>query len=116
MTEEQKHAAETKDIMARFHDFGAILDSVVNISFDRLINSHIEIDSIIRLDSVRNLYLDKYRRDVYKRKVAPIEDLPTNLKVELWEMAGQYATEREHRVEASKVIYLIESMCLNAMT
>jgi hypothetical protein len=102
--------------VADFANFGMVLDSVVNISFDYLINSRIEIDSIIRLDSVRNLYIDKYRRDVYKGAILPIESLPVNLKVELWDMAGQYATERERRVEASKIIYLIETMCNNQLT
>ena len=105
-----------KEVIDRLHNLGAILDGVVNISFTELINSRIEIDSIIRLDSVRYLYLDKYRRDVHRGRVPPIESLDTPIKLQLWEMAGQYATERERRVEASKVIYLIESMCLNAMT
>jgi hypothetical protein len=105
----------TKDAITQMGNFGMALDSVVNISFDALIREKIEIDSILRLDSVRHLYIDKYNRDTAMRKIHPIEALDSTTKMELWRMAGEYTDDRDRRLEASKIIYLIECMCQNQL-
>ena len=105
----------TKDAITRMGNFGLALDSVINISFDALIREKIEIDSILRLDSVRHLYIDKYNRDTAMCRIHPIEALDSITKMELWRMAGEYTDDRDRRLEASKIIYLIECMCQNQL-
>jgi hypothetical protein len=105
----------TKDVVTQMGNFGMALDSVINISFDALIREKIEIDSILRLDSVRHLYIDKYNRDTAMRRIHPIEVLDSVTKMELWRMAGEYTDDRDRRLEASKIIYLIECMCQNQL-
>lgn len=90
---------------------GCIFDKAIGVSFDALINSVIDLDFIVRMDSVLELYMIKYRHHVSRKHILPIENIATEQKRYFWELAKKYTTDHERRIKAAKVIYLIDQLC-----
>lgn len=90
---------------------GCIFDGAVGVSFDALIRSVVDIDFIVRMDSVLELYMMKYRFHTSRKHFLAIEDLPTAEKTYFWEEAKKYTNERSRRIKAAKVIYTIDILC-----
>ena len=90
---------------------GLMLDEVVNVSFEMLIKAEVEVASVLRLPSIRNLYREKYDRELIRRTLIPIEDQTDEVKRHYWKESAAYETDRERRIEAAKIIYLIDEMC-----
>jgi hypothetical protein len=90
---------------------GCIFDKAVGVSFDALIRSVVDLDFIIRMDSILELYMIKYRFHTSRKHFLPIEDLPTDQKQYFWEEAKKYTSERTRRIKAAKVIYTIDQLC-----
>jgi hypothetical protein len=90
---------------------GCIFDKAVGVSFDALIRSVVDLDFIIRMDSILELYMIKYRFHTSRKHFLAIEDLPTEQKVYFWEEAKKYTDERSRRIKAAKVIYTIDQLC-----
>lgn len=99
------------EIIRRLQPIGLMLDSVVNVSFEMLIKAEVEVASVLRLPSIRNLYAEKYDREIKRRTLIPIEDLPEDAKKHYWKESAVYESDRERRIEAAKIVYLIDEMC-----
>ena len=103
------------EIIRRLQPIGLMLDSVVNVSFEMLIRSEVEVASVLRLPSIRNLYAEKYDREIKRRTLIPIEDQTDEIKKHYWKESAAYETDRQRRIEAAKIIYLIDEMCRRAL-
>ena len=91
---------------------GCIFDKALGVSFDALIRSVVDLGFIIRMDSILELYMIKYRFHTLRKHFFPIEELPTNQKQYFWEEAKKYTDERARRIKAAKVIYTIDQLCI----
>lgn len=106
---------DTREAVARFTKLGMIIDEATSVSFDMLINSHADIGSFVRLDSIRKIYMEKYALELKRGKLAPIENATQEIKQHYWDWAGQYTADRTARTQGAKVIYLIEWLCAKAL-
>lgn len=98
-------------ITNRLSEQGCIFDGAVGVSFDALIRSVIDLDFIVRMDSVLGCYLSKYQFHVSRKQIPPIEELDHDSKLYYWNETKKYTEDRERRIKASKVIYLIDQLC-----
>lgn len=90
---------------------GMIVDEVMGVSFEMLINCEVEVRSILRLDSIRNIYLEKYILEKKRRNLVPIEDQEDTVKRHYWTEAAHYDTDRERRTDTAIILYLIDQLC-----
>jgi hypothetical protein len=90
---------------------GMIIDEAVGVSFEMLIHADVEVASVLRLDSIRNIYLEKYILEKKRRTLVPIEDQEDTVKRHYWTEAAQYDTDRERRTDTAIILYLIDQLC-----
>jgi len=100
-------------ITNRLAEIGCIFDGAVGVTYDALIRSMIDVDFIIRMDSVLGCYMAKYQYHTARRHMPRIEDIPHGDKSYFWNEAKKYTDEQERRIKAAKVIYLIDQLCHN---
>jgi len=105
----------TREAVTQLSKIGFIIDEVTNVSFQMLIREHADIGSFVRLDSIRKIYMEKYILEIKRGKLQPIEHATQDIKRHYWDWAGQYTADRTARTQGSKVIYLIEWMCAEAI-
>jgi hypothetical protein len=105
----------TREAVTRLAKIGFIIDEVTNVSFQMLIREHADIGSFVRLDSIRKIYMEKYSLEIKRGNLQPIEHATQDIKRHYWDWAGQYTADRTARTQGSKVIYLIEWMCAEAI-
>ena len=97
----------------RLAEIGCIFDGAVGVTYDALIRSTIDLDFIIRMDSVIGCYMAKYQYHTAHKQIPRIEDIPHADKAYFWNEAKKYTDEQERRIKAAKVIYLIDQLCAN---
>jgi len=90
-----------------------MFDGAVGVTYDALIRSTIDVDFIIRMDSVLGCYMAKYQYHISRKEIPRIEDIPHADKSYFWNEAKKYTDEQERRIKAAKVIYLIDQLCAN---
>jgi hypothetical protein len=90
---------------------GCIFDRAIGVSFDALISSVVDLDFVVKFDSVLELYMIKYRFHTNRKHFPTIEQLPTELKRYFWDEAKKYTEEHERRIKAAKIIYLVDQLC-----
>lgn len=100
-------------ITNRLAEIGCMFDGAVGVTYDALIRSTIDVDFIIRMDSVLGCYMAKYQYHTARRHMPRIEDIPHADKAYFWNEAKKYTDEQERRIKAAKVIYLIDQLCAN---
>lgn len=88
-----------------------MFDGAVGVTYDALIRSIIDIDFIVRMDSVLGCYMAKYHYHTSRKEIPPIEDIPHADKSYFWNEAKKYTDEQDRRIKAAKVIYLIDQLC-----
>jgi hypothetical protein len=93
---------------------GCIFDRAIGVSFEALIKSVVDLDFVMRNDSILELYMIKYRHHTSRKHFPTIEKLPTELKRYFWDEAKKYTTDHERRIKAAKVIYCIDQLCAPA--
>lgn len=93
---------------------GCIFDLAIGVSFDALISSVVDLDFVVRMDSILELYMIKYRFHTNRKHFPTIEQLPTELKRYFWDEAKKYTTDHERRIKAAKIIYLVDQLCAPA--
>ena len=101
----------TTTITNRLAEVGCLFDGAVGVTYDALIRSTIDVDFIIRMDSVLGCYMAKYQYHTTQRHIPRIEDIPHVDKSYFWNEAKKYTDEQERRIKAAKVIYLIDQLC-----
>lgn len=94
-----------------FQRVGFIIDEAVGVSFEMLVNADVQVGSVLRLDSLRNLYLEKYIVELKRRTLVPIEDQEDTVKRHYWTEAAQYDTDRGRRTDTAIILYLIDQLC-----
>ena len=99
------------EIIRAGQKMGMIIDEAVGVTFEMLINAEAEIGSIIRLPSLRKLYLEKYQVEINRRTLVPIEDQAFEIKQHYWKEARGHSTDRETRTQAAKILYLVDQLC-----
>lgn len=92
---------------------GCIFDGAVGVTYDALIRSTIDMDFIVRMDSVLGCYMAKYQYHTARKHMPRIEDIPQSDKAYFWNEAKKYTDEQDRRIKAAKVIYLIDQLCAN---
>lgn len=90
---------------------GMIIDGVVGVSFEMLINAEADVRSVLRLDSIRKLYLEKYELEKKRRTLVPIENQTDEVKRHYWTEAAKYDTDRLRRTQGATILYLIDQLC-----
>lgn len=98
-------------ITNRLTEVGCMFDGAVGVTYDALIRSVIDIDFIVRMDSVLGTYMAKYQYHTSRRDIHRIEDIPQEDKTYYWNQAKKYTDEQDRRIKAAKVIYLIDQLC-----
>lgn len=98
-------------ITNRLAEIGCLFDGAVGVTYDALIRSTIDIDFIIRMDSVLGCYMAKYQYHISRKEIPRIEDIPHDDKSYFWNEAKKYTHEQDRRIKAAKVIYLIDQLC-----
>lgn len=101
----------TTTITNRLAEIGCLFDGAVGVTYDALIRSTIDVDFIIRMDSVLGCYMAKYQYHTTQRHIPRIEDIPHGDKSYFWNEAKKYTDEQDRRIKAAKVIYLIDQLC-----
>lgn len=94
---------------------GCIFDRAIGVSFDALITSVVDLDFVVKFDSVLELYMIKYRFHTNRKHFPTIEQLPTELKRYFWDEAKKYTEDHERRIKAAKIIYLVDQLCAPAL-
>jgi len=56
---------------------------------------------------------ESYQVMVKDKSMIPIEELPTEKKTEIWDMAKNISTEKRHRILVSKAIYMLDKITEN---
>ena len=102
-----------KTITTKLAGVDCIFDGAVGVTFDALIRSVIDLDFIIRMDSVLGCYMAKYHFHTAHKHIPRIEDIPQADKAYFWNEAKKYTDEQDRRIKAAKVIYLIDQICAN---
>jgi hypothetical protein len=87
-----------------------MLEKVFDITLNSLKESYIDLDYFVRNESVRKMYLDRYRVKVAMKKWKAIEELTKEEKIYYWNEAGTFTQDQDLRIEMVKVIYTIEKM------
>lgn len=95
----------------RLAEVGCLFDGAVGVTYDALIRSTIDVDFIIRMDSVLGCYMAKYQYHISRKEILRIEDIPHDDKSYFWNEAKKYTDEQDRRIKAAKVIYLIGQLC-----
>ena len=90
---------------------GCIFDKAIGGSFDALITSVVDLDFVVRMDSILELYMIKYRFHTNRKHFPTIEQLPIELKRYFWDEAKKYTEDHERRIKAAKIIYLVDQLC-----
>jgi hypothetical protein len=90
---------------------GCIFDRAIGVSFQALIESVVDLDFVVRMDSVLELYMIKYRFHTNRKHFPRIEEQPTEIKRYFWDEAKKYTEEHERRIKAAKIIYLVDQLC-----
>ena len=103
----------TTTITNRLAEIGCMFDGAVGVTYDALIRSTIDVDFIIRMDSVLGCYMAKYHYHISRKDIPRIEDIPHADKSYFWNEAKKYTDEQDRRIKAAKVIYLIDQLCHN---
>jgi len=103
---------EMKPIVTRLHELGYTLDSALGYSLRGIIAESIDMEHLVRLQSIRNLYLSRYTNSVITGRLKPIEQLDHWDKLVYWEEAGKYASDRQLRKEMAIVLYTINYLCM----
>lgn len=93
---------------------GCIFDRAIGVSFDALIGSVVDLDFVVKFDSILELYMIKYRFHTNRKHFPTIEQLPTELKRYFWDEAKKYTEDHERRIKAAKIIYLVDQLCTPA--
>ena len=88
-----------------------MFDGAVGVTYDALIRSTIDVDFIVRMDSVLGCYMAKYQYHISRKDIRRIEDIPHGDKSYFWNEAKKYTDEQDRRIKAAKVIYLIDQLC-----
>ena len=101
----------TTTITNRLAEVGCLFDGAVGVTYDALIRSTIDVDFIVRMDSVLGCYMAKYQYHTSRRDIHRIEDIPQEDKTYYWNQAKKYTDEQDRRIKAAKVIYLIDQLC-----
>jgi hypothetical protein len=89
----------------------SILD-ICYIPFNNYAEGKIQLKGIMEMNSLRKMFLDFYDTKVFLKKMLPIEELPKDVKIELWEMANEFQN-KETRIEACKVLWVMNYMAEN---
>lgn len=103
--------SEYKPFVTRLHELGFILDSALGYSLRGIIDETIDMGHLVRLQSIRNLYLSRYANSVLTGRLKAIEQIDHWDKLVYWEEAGKYTIDRQTRTEMSKVLYTINYLC-----
>lgn len=98
-------------ITNKLAEMGCLFDGAVGVTYDALIRSTIDVDFIIRMDSVLGCYMAKYQYHISRKEIPRIEDIPHGDKSYFWNEAKKYTNEQDRRIKAAKVIYLIDQLC-----
>ena len=98
-------------ITNRLAEVGCLFDGAVGVTYDALIRSVIDVDFIVRMDSVLGCYIAKYQYHTSRKEIPRIEDIPQGDKSYFWNEAKKYTDEQDRRIKAAKVIYLIDQLC-----
>lgn len=101
-----------KPFVTRLHELGFTLDSALGYSLRGIIDESIDMAHLVRLPSIRNLYLSRYTNSVLTGRLKPIEQLDHWDKLVYWEEAGKYTDDRQTRTEMAKVLYTINYLCI----
>jgi len=104
--------SEYKPFVTRLHELGFTLDSALGYSLRGIIDESIDMGHLVRLQSIRNLYLSRYTNSVLTGRLKPIEQIDHWDKLVYWEEAGKYTDDRQTRTEMAKVIYTINYLCV----
>lgn len=91
-----------------------ILD-VVYVPFKNYAEGKIQLKGIMEMNSLKKMFLDFYETKVFLKKMLPIEELPKDVKLELWEMANEFPN-KETRIEACKVLWVMNKLAENEHT
>lgn len=90
---------------------GCIFDKAIGVSFDALIHSVVDLDFVVKFDSILEMYMTKYRFHVNRNHILKIEQLEPKIKRYFWDEAKKYTTDHERRIKAAKIIYLVDQLC-----
>jgi hypothetical protein len=63
----------------------------------------------MNMTSVKKMFLDFYATKVFLGKLEPIEKLPQEDKMKLWELTKEFP-DKETRIEACKIYWTMEYM------
>lgn len=106
---------DLSDAIKAFQAIGFIIDGAVGVTFEMLIRAEAEVGSVIRVDSLRKLYLEKYQIEIKRRNLVPIEDQAIDVKRHYWQEARAHSTDPGRRAEAAKILYLVDQLCLQRL-
>lgn len=83
-----------------------ILDIVEKIT-DNVLHDRCHVDSIMRYNSLRKMFLDYYHTRVFFKKLMAIEELTKEEKFFYWNQTSNYE-DKDTRIEAVKVLYVLD--------
>ena len=89
----------------------SILD-VVYVPFNNYAEGKIQLKGIIEMSSIKRMFLDYYDTKVFMGKLIPLEELPQDVKLELWEMTKEFLN-KETRIQACKVLWVMNKLAEN---
>lgn len=73
--------------------------------FRSYMDQTLSLESIMKYNVLRKLFLDYYTTKVFMNKLEPIENLTREEKLEYWEETKQFP-DKETRLQAVKVLYV----------
>ena len=86
----------------------SILD-ICYIPFKNYAEGKIQLKGIMEMTSLKKMFLDFYDTKIFMGKMIKIEELPKDVKLELWAMSEEF-TNKETRVDACKVLWVMNYM------
>lgn len=89
----------------------SILD-VVYVPFKNYIEGRVQLEGIMRYNSLTNIFLDWYDTKIFMGKIDPIEKLDQEVKQEYWD-ATKGLGDKETRIKAVKVLYVMTILAQN---
>ncbi len=89
----------------------SILD-VVYVPFKNYAEGKIQLNDIMEMSSLRRMFIDYYDTKVFMGKMLPLEKLPQDVKLELWDMTREFPN-KETRIQACKVLWVMNKLAEN---
>lgn len=90
-----------------------IFDRVVDPWMAALVKGEAEPINACRGKTTRYIFLKKYQNMVKKGKLLAIEEITTEEKRYYWDQTKPLTHDKDIRIQAAKVIYLIDAIAAN---